>query len=56
MWNLKTTITIVIVEALWMIKKGTDKHSNKIPGSPNLYKIQNALCGTAHLLRKVLSM
>ena len=24
----------VIVEALGMIKKGTDKHINKIPGGP----------------------
>ena len=26
-----------------MIKKGTDKHINKLPGSPNQYKIQKKM-------------
>ena len=39
-WHLKTTIVPVIVGALGIIKKGTDKHINKIPDSPGLYKIQ----------------
>ena len=52
MWHLKTSI--VIVGALSMIKKGTDKDINKIPESPTKYEIQNnALCGTAHLLQNV---
>ena len=46
----------VIVQAIGVIKKDTDKHINKIPGSPSLYEIQKiALCETAHLLRRVLS-
>ena len=40
-----------------MIKKWTDKHINKIPDSPSLYEMKNiALCGTACLLGRVLSM
>ena len=40
----------VIVGVLDMIKKGTNKHIEKIPGSPSLYEIlKNALCGAAHL-------
>ena len=41
MWHLKTIIEPVIVGALGMIKKGTDKLINYIPGSPSLYEIQN---------------
>ena len=41
MWHLKTTIVPVIVGALAMIKKNTDKCINKITSSPNQYKIQN---------------
>ena len=40
MWHLKTTTVPVIVGALGMIKKGSDKHINKIPGSPSQYEIQ----------------
>ena len=35
MWHIKTTIVPVIVGALGMIKKGTDKYINKIPGTPS---------------------
>ena len=55
-WLLKTTTISVIVGALGMIKKGTD---SSIPGSISLYIKQqqkNALCETAHLLMKELSM
>ena len=57
MWLLKTTTVPVILGALGVMKKGTDKCINKIPGSPSFYEIEKiALCGTAHLLRIVLSM
>ena len=57
MLNLKTITMAVIVGALGMIKKGTDKHINNIPVSPSLYEIQKiALFRTAYLLRRVLSM
>ena len=39
---------LVIVGTLDMIKKKTDKHINKIPGSSSLYEIQQIpLCRTA---------
>ena len=40
MWHFKTTTVPLIVGALCMIKKGTDKQMNKIPGCPSLYEIQ----------------
>ena len=40
MWNHKTINVPVLVRAMGMIKKGTDKHINKTPGSPWLYDIQ----------------
>ena len=57
MWHLKITIVSVIVGALGMIMKGTDKRINKILSSPSQFEIRKtALCKTAYLLRKVLSM
>ena len=54
---MKTVTIPVVIRALGMIKKGTDKHLQKIPGSPNLDEMQKkALTGTAHILRKTLSM
>ena len=57
MWRLKTTIVPVVVGALGLIKKDTDKHIIKIPGDPSLQEIQKiVLNSTAHILRKVLSI
>ena len=57
MWNLKATTVPVIVGALGMIKKGCQKHLDKIPGQPQLQKIQQiVLTSTAHILRKTLSI
>ena len=57
LWHMKTVTIPVVIGALGMIKKGTDKHLEKIPGSPNLDEMQKkALTGTAHILRKTLSM
>ena len=54
---MKTVTILVVIEALGMIKKGTEKHLEKKPGSPNLSEMQKiALTGTAHILRKTLSM
>ena len=56
-WHLKTNIMPVTVWTRSMNNKGTDKHINKIPGNPNRYEMQKIdLCGTAHLIRRVLSM
>ena len=46
---MKAVTIPVVIGALGMIKKGTEKH-------PNLAEIQKvALMGTAHILRKTLS-
>ena len=51
-WHLKTTTAPVIVGALGMIKKGTDKHTNKIPGCVSLYEIGKfEIYGPTHFLR-----
>ena len=57
MWQLKTTTIPVVVGALGVIKKGVDRYLSMIPGNPSLYEIQKiVLTGTAHILRKALSM
>ena len=55
MWQLNATIVPVIAGVLGMIKNRTDKHIKKITGNLSQYEIHKiALCGTAHLLRRVL--
>ena len=48
--HLKTNTMSVIVGALGMIKKGTNKQINKLAGSPSLNEIRISLCRTAHQL------
>ena len=57
MWHLKTTTVPVVVGALSMIKKGTDKYISKILASSSLYEIQNTALGvTTHHLRSLRSI
>ena len=57
MWKVKTQIIPVIVGALGMIKKGTQKYLNDIPGNLSLTEIQKiVLNSTAHILRRALSV
>ena len=57
LWHMKTVTHSVVIGTLGMIKKGTEKNLEKIPGSPNLAKMQKiALIGTAYILRKTLFM
>ena len=57
MWHLETVTIPVIVGALGTIGKGLDNYIKKIPGNPSLPEIQKiTLTGTAHILRKTLSM
>ena len=57
LWHMKTVTILVVIGTLGMIKKGTEKHLEKIPGSPNLAEMQKiALTGITHILRKTLSM
>ena len=57
MWGLKKITTSVVIGALRVVKKGIEKHINKIPGKINIAEIQKiALLGSSHILRKVLSI
>ena len=57
MWQLKTSIALIVVGALGSVKKGTAKHLEKIPGKQNLAEIQKVvLTSTAHILGKVLAI
>ena len=54
-WKLKIKIIPEVIEALGMIKKGTQNFIDQIPGKPSLQELQKiVLTSTAHILRKVL--
>ena len=56
MWHLKAIVIPVVVGTLGMIKKKTEDHIQRVPGSPCLQESQHiVLNGAAHLLRRVLS-
>ena len=57
MWKMKTTTIPVVMGALGVIKKGMRSNIEKIPGKISLEELQKiTLLGTAHILRKVLSI
>ena len=57
MWGLKTITVSVVIGALGIVKKGIEKHIDKIPGKINITELQKiALLGSSHILRKVLSI
>ena len=57
MWKMKTKTIPVIVGTLGMIKKGTKKYVNEIPGNLSLAEIQKiVLNSTAHIRRRTLSL
>ena len=57
MYGLKTITVPVVIGALGVVKKGIEKHTDKIPGKINITELQEiALLGSSHILRKVLSM
>jgi len=57
MWGLKTITVHVVIQALGVVKKGIEKHIDKIPGKIIITELQKiALLGSSHILRKVLSI
>ena len=57
LWHMETVTITVVFRVLYMIKKRSKKPLEKIPGSQNLGEMQiKALTGSAHILRKTLSM
>jgi len=54
---MKTITVPVVIGALAVVKKGIEKHIDKIPGKINITELQKiALLGSSHILRKVLSI
>ena len=57
MWKTRTCVVPVVVGALGTIRKGFQKHLEKLPSHATAAQIQKiSLLGTAHILRKVLSI
>ena len=57
MWQLETSTISIVVGALGLVKKGTAKHLERIPGKQILSEVQKiVLTSTAHILRKALSI
>ena len=57
MWRLKTTTLPVVIGALGIVAKTAPNYVSQTPGALPLTELQKiTLMGTAHILRKVLSM
>jgi len=55
MWNVKTKVIPVIIEATGTISKLFRKYVSNIPGKHKVNELQKtAILGTAHILRKLL--
>jgi len=55
MWNVKTKLIPVIIEATMSISKSFRKYVSNIPRKHEVKELQKtAILGTAHILRKVL--
>ena len=57
MWSMKTIVIPVVIGALGLIRKGINRYVEQIPGNSRVQELQKTvLLGTAHLLRRTLSM
>ena len=57
LWNKKVEVIPVIIGAIGIVDKNIKKYVGRIPGHHNIYSLQrSAIQGTAHILRKVLSV
>ena len=57
LWNKKVEVILVIMGATGIVDKNIRKYVGRIPGCHNIYSLQrSAILGTAHILRKVLSI
>jgi hypothetical protein len=55
MWNVKTKVTPVIIEATGAISKSFRKYLSSIPGKHDIKELRKtAILGTAHTLREML--
>jgi hypothetical protein len=56
MWNVKTKVIPVIIDATGTISKSFTKYVSNISGNHEVKELQKtAILGTAHILRKVLT-
>ena len=56
-WNKKVEVIPLIIGATGIVDKNIKKYVGRIPGHHNIYSLQwSAILGTAHILRKVLSI
>jgi hypothetical protein len=56
MWNVKTTVISVIIDATRTISKSFRKYMSNLPGNHEVKELQKtAILDTAHILRKVLT-
>ena len=57
MWNKKVEVIPITIGATGIVEKDIQSYLHKIPGKHNLYNLQRSvILGTAHILRKVLSI
>ena len=56
MWGLKTIAVPVVIGALGVVKKGVEKHIDKIPEKININFKRSPSYRSSHILRKVLSI
>ena len=57
LWNKKVEVKPVIIGETRIVDKNIKKYVRRIPGCHNIYSLQrSAILGTAHILRKVLSI
>ena len=56
-WNKKVEVIPVIIGATGIVDKNIKMYVGRIPGCHNIYSLLiSAILGTAHILRKVLSI
>ena len=52
MWNLKYTITLVIIEATGIVTRSLRKYLDAVQGKQSIDSLQKtAILGTSHILR-----
>ena len=57
LWNKKVDVIPIIIGATGIVDKSIKKYVGRIPGCHNIYSLQrSAILGTAHILRKTLSI
>jgi hypothetical protein len=56
MWNVKSKVIPIIMDATGTISKSFIKYVSNIPGNHEVKELEKtAIMGTAHILRKVLT-